>query len=59
MIKELRQQFNSSFTKEKYETYIKEIEALHPGSLDFRVAETPIFIPKDFEINHFYIYHFC
>ena len=48
MIKELRQQFNSSFSKEKYETYIKEIEALHPGALDFRVAETPIFIPKDF-----------
>lgn len=48
MIKELRQQFNSNFTKEKYEDYINQIEALHPGSLDFRNAETPIFIPKDF-----------
>jgi hypothetical protein len=48
MVKELRQQFNSNFTKEKYEAYVKQIEALHPGALDFRNAETPIFIPKDF-----------
>jgi hypothetical protein len=48
MVKELRQQFNSNFTKEKYEAYVKEIEALHPGALDFRNAETPIFIPKEF-----------
>ncbi len=48
MIKELREKFNASFTKEKYETYMAKLEALHPGSLDFRNAETPIFIPKDF-----------
>jgi hypothetical protein len=48
MIKELRRQFNSNFTKEKYEAYVKQIENLHPGALDFRNAETPIFIPKDF-----------
>ena len=48
MIKELRQAFNSSFTKEKYEAYVKQIEALHPGTLDFRNTETPIFIPADF-----------
>lgn len=48
MVKELRQQFNRNFTKEKYETYVKEIDALHPGALDFRNAETPIFIPKEF-----------
>jgi hypothetical protein len=48
MVKELRQQFNSNFTKEKYEAYVKEIDALHPGALDFRNAETPIFIPKEF-----------
>ena len=48
MVKELRQQFNNNFSKEKYEAYVKEIDALHPGALDFRNAETPIFIPKDF-----------
>ncbi len=48
MIKALRQQFNNNFTREKYEAYVKQIENLHPGTLDFRNAETPIFIPKDF-----------
>ncbi len=48
MIKALRHNFNSNFTKEKYEAYMAKIEALHPGALDFRNAETPIFIPKAF-----------
>lgn len=48
MIKELRHKFNAGFTKEKYEAYIEKLEALHPGALDFRNAETPVFVPKDF-----------
>lgn len=49
MEKSLRQQFNKNFTNEKYSSYMNEVESLHPGSLDFRNAETPIFIPKDFK----------
>ena len=48
MIKALRQKFNANFTKEKYEAYMEKLENLHPGSLDFRNAETPVFVPKDF-----------
>ena len=48
MIPALRQQFNKAFTKEKYDAYMAKLEALHPGSLDFRNAETPVFVPKDF-----------
>jgi len=48
MQKDLRQAFNDQFTEEKYQRYMEEIENLHPGALDFRNAETPIFIPKDF-----------
>ncbi len=48
MIKEMRQKFNANFTKEKYDAYMAKIEALHPGALDFRNAETPVFIPRDF-----------
>ena len=48
MEKRLREAFNKDFTTEKYTAYIQKIEALHPGSLEFRNAETPIFIPKDF-----------
>jgi len=48
MIKALRQKFNNSFTKEKYDAYMAKIEAIHPGALEFRNAETPVFVPKDF-----------
>ena len=48
MQKSLRQQFNKNFTEEKYEAYMQKLEAFHPGKLDFRNAETPVFIPKDF-----------
>jgi hypothetical protein len=49
MEKALRQQFNKNFTEEKYNAYMKQVEGLHPGALDFRNAETPLFIPKDFK----------
>ncbi|MDB5203800.1 MAG: hypothetical protein JWQ27_3209 [Ferruginibacter sp.] len=48
MQKDLRQQFNSQFTEEKYRAYLDKIERIHPGSLDFRNAETPVFVPRDF-----------
>jgi hypothetical protein len=49
MDKALRDKFNQQFTKEKYDAYMLEVESLHPGALDFRNAETPIFIPADFK----------
>ena len=49
MVKELREKFNAAFSKEKYDAYVAELEALHPGSLDFRNAETPVFVPAVFK----------
>ena len=48
MQKLLRDKFNKNFTEEKYGNYMKSIDAVSPGALNFRIAETPIFIPKDF-----------
>jgi len=48
MQKELRQQFNANFSEAKYLAYLAQLDSLHPGALDFRNAETPIYIPKDF-----------
>ena len=48
MQKELRRKFNQNFSEEKYNAYVQQIENLHPGALDFRNAETPVFVPKDF-----------
>jgi hypothetical protein len=47
MHKEAREAFNSSFTENKYADFVKSIEEAFPGQLDFRVAETPVFVPKE------------
>lgn len=48
MISALRDQFNKSFTQEKYQQFMDDLDSKHPGDIVFRVAETPIFVPKDF-----------
>lgn len=48
MIPAIREEFNKQFTFEKYEAFLKELNAAHPGGIEFRVAETPIFVPYDF-----------
>jgi hypothetical protein len=48
MIPELREQFNKNFTQEIYADFLKDLDSKHPGDIVFRVAETPIFVPKDF-----------
>jgi hypothetical protein len=51
MIPSLRQKFNASFTQEKYQDYLSIIEKSFPNSLDFRIAETPIFIDTAFTVT--------
>jgi len=47
MHKEARKAFNSSFTEDNYKNFVSNIAADYPGQLDFRVAETPVFVPLD------------
>jgi hypothetical protein len=48
MIPAIRKAFNASFTNEKYQEYLDELNAPHPRQLDFRIAETPVFCDKAF-----------
>ena len=48
MIPHLRKLFNDSFTEEKYQEFLDDLNAKHPGAIEFRVAETPVFVPDDF-----------
>jgi hypothetical protein len=48
MISALRKKYNQEFNTEKYNDFVKELSNIYPGQLDFRVAETPLFIPKWF-----------
>ena len=49
MIPALRKAFNEHFSKEKYEALLNELNSAHPGQLDFRIAETPVFIDQVFK----------
>jgi hypothetical protein len=48
MVPALRDKFNAEFTQKKYNDYLQEINSLHPGDIEFRLAETPIFVDKAF-----------
>lgn len=44
MIQSIREQFNSAFSQEQYENFLLELNSTYPGAIDFRIAETPVFI---------------
>lgn len=48
MVPALRKTFNEAFTPEKYQTFLNDLHSRHPGAIEFRVAETPIFADKHF-----------
>ncbi|MFT3904196.1 MAG: hypothetical protein QM727_13555 [Niabella sp.] len=47
MIPDIRKEFNEAFSQEKYEAYLQELNSFHGGG-DFRVGETPVFVPRAF-----------
>jgi hypothetical protein len=48
MIPALREQYNRSFSEAKYRAFLKDLDSVHPGAIEFRVAETPVFISRAF-----------
>lgn len=48
MVPALRKAFNEAFTVRQYENFLKDLNHLHPGAIEFRVAETPVFVSKEF-----------
>ena len=47
MIPEIRKHFNTLYTDEKYRNMLHFIESTYPGTLEFRIAETPVFFSKE------------
>lgn len=46
MIREARDKFNENYSAEKYTNFLKAVEKDYPP-IEFRLAETPVFIPDD------------
>jgi hypothetical protein len=47
MISKFRQTYNQGFDARQYEAFLRQFEIDFPGQLDFRVAETPVFVSRD------------
>lgn len=48
MVKALRDWFNENFTAEKYQLFLSSLNRKYPKAIEFRVAETPLFVDKVF-----------
>ncbi|HYC40044.1 MAG TPA: hypothetical protein VEB63_06090 [Chitinophagaceae bacterium] len=48
MIPAIRKAFNDSFRQERYRDFLDELDRAHPGQIEFRVAETAVFVPAAF-----------
>lgn len=46
MVDNVRKAYNAAFSTERYQALLAAIHAELPGLLDFRVAETPVFVPR-------------
>lgn len=49
MVPALRKQFNETFTEARYKAYLEDLNSKHPGAIEFRVAETPVFVDRSFK----------
>ncbi|GAB3013515.1 hypothetical protein GCM10027051_15940 [Niabella terrae] len=52
MIPALRQAYNDRFTQEKYQAFLRDLNQAHQP-LQFRMSETPVFVPRDFRDQMF------
>ncbi|WP_179020076.1 hypothetical protein [Winogradskyella forsetii] len=46
MIKPIRNAYNSNFSEEKYQAFLKDIDGTFDYHVPFKIAETPVFLPK-------------
>jgi hypothetical protein len=46
MISDVRKKYNASFTDAKYQAFLQALYKPYNYEIEFRVAETPVFIPK-------------
>jgi len=46
-----RKTFNHNFTDEKYQRFLHKLNNSSPNKIEFRVAETPVFLTDDFRVK--------
>lgn len=48
MVPELRAAFNQQFSEATYQAFLADLNSKYPGAIEFRIAETPVFVDKAF-----------
>ncbi|MFI5135358.1 MAG: hypothetical protein ACHQD9_05860 [Chitinophagales bacterium] len=48
MIPAIRDQYNAEFSEEKYKHFLEDLNKDAGYHIEFRIAESPLFVPKDF-----------
>jgi hypothetical protein len=48
---DVRENYNNSFTQQKYEAFLKEVHPTFDSKIDFRIAETPVFVSKELMVE--------
>jgi len=48
MVPAIRKVYNDTFTVDRYHAFLQDLHSKYPGAIEFRVAETPVFIDKSF-----------
>lgn len=49
MVPPIRQAFNEQFSVAQYQSYLQDLNSKFPDAIEFRVAETPVFIDRSFK----------
>jgi len=49
MVPHIREAYNKAFTTERYEAFLQALNSKHPGAIEFRLAETPVFADRQFK----------
>lgn len=49
MIADIRKAFNAHFSEQKYAAFLADLDSLYNHKITFRVAESPVFVGKDFK----------
>jgi len=49
MVPHIREAYNKAFTTDRYEAFLQALNSQHPGAIEFRLAETPVFADKHFK----------
>lgn len=49
MVPAVRKAYNAAFTPQRYQHFLQEMNNAHPGDIEFRIAETPVFLSKEFK----------